>query len=172
MKMEKSAKEILVTLSVSDQEAFGVRYATMSFGDLKTRRFCEYMAVLVCLREGISQPDNVTVRAAESASGELLLYFDCPCETEKGLFSGVIVFEDIDAFLDCRRVLSPDISLCAEVYKYGEQYFLWYEYSACYALFSAFTAKLLEFGSRSSFDRSFLMEHATPLPPAVSFFLA
>ena len=172
MKMEKTSKEILVTLSAADQEAFGVRYATMSFSDLKTRRFCEYMAVLVCLREGISQPDNVTVRAAESASGDLLLYFACPGERESGIFSGMIVFENADALLDCRRVFSPDSSLCAEVYSYDGKYYLWYEYATTFDLFAAFTAKLTEYGTRSTVDRSFLAEHATPLPLAVSLFLA
>lgn len=171
MKMEKSAREILVTLTHADQEAFGVHYGTMSFTDPKTRRFCEYMAVLVCLREGISETGNVTVRAAESASGELLLYFSCPRETGRGIFSAIVEFESADSLLDCRRVFSVDASLCAEVYRHDKKYYLWYEYDTSPAVFDAFTLSLLEYGSVSSVDRSFLTEHAIPLPAAVSFFL-
>ena len=171
MTMEKSAREILVTLTHADQEAFGVHYGTMSFADPKTRRFCEYMAVLVCLREGISETGTETVRAAESASGDLLLYFSCPREPGRGLFSAIVEFDSADSLLDCRRVFSADPTLCAEVYRHGEKYYLWYEYDTSSAVFDAFTLSLLEYGSLSSVDRAFLTEHATPLPAAASLFL-
>ena len=83
MKMEKTAREILVTLTASDQEAFGIRYDTMCFSDPRTRRFCEYMAVLVCLREGMRESENLSVRAVENAAGDLLLYFSCSGEEEE-----------------------------------------------------------------------------------------
>ena len=169
--MEKSGREILVTLSASDQDAFGVRFASMSFADPKTRRFCEYMAVLVCLREDISDVGNVTVRAAESAAGELLLYFTCPSEEGMHSFSAVLEFESSDALLDSRHVFVSDPHLCAEVYRYAEKYYLWLEYETTSTRFSSFLSSLSEFGRVVNFDRAFLSEHADPLPVAVSLFL-
>ena len=171
MKMEKTAREILVTLSVSDQQAFGVHYDTMSFSDLRTRRFCEHLAVLVCLREGIEETGNVTLRAAENPAGELLLYFSFPCEIDRGQYSQVIEFFGLDGLLDSRRALLRDPSLCAEVYRYDGRYYLWYEFDTSPRRFAELTATLLEYGTLSSLDRTFLTEHATPLPCAVSLLL-
>lgn len=171
MKMEKTAREILVTLSVADQQAFGVRYDTMSFSDPRTRRFCEQLAVLVCLREGIEETGNVTLRAAENPAGELLLYFSFPRQIDRGLYSGVIEFFGLDGLLDSRRALLRDPSLCAEVYRYDGRYFLWYEFDTSPRRFAELTALLLEYGTLSSFDRAFLTEHAIPLPCAVPLLL-
>ena len=171
MKMEKTPGEILVTLSSADQEAFGVHYSTMSFADPRTRRFCEYMAVLVCLREGMPETGNVTVRAVENAAGELLLYFSYPGEDLRETFSRVIEFFDLDGLLDCRRVFVSDPALCAEAYVYGDRYYLWYSYDTVPERFASLSLSLLEYGRTSSLDRTFLCEHATPLPRAVSLFL-
>lgn len=172
MKMEKMSREILVTLSEADQKAFGVCYDTMSFSDLRTRRFCEHVAVLVCLREGISEAGNVTVRAVENTSGELLLYFSLPTErSERCLYSRVIEFFDLDGLLDCRHVLGSDPNLCAEVYGYDNKYYLWYEYCTCPDSFDRLTSRLLEYGSPTGVDRSFLSEHGRLFPSASAFLL-
>ncbi len=172
MKLEKTAREVLVTLSVADQDAFGIHYNTMSFSDPQTRRFCEHVAVLVCLREGVCEAGNVTVRAVENPAGELLLYFSLPHEPEgRQIFSGVIEFPDADALLDCRRVFVVDVNLCVEVYFYRGKYYLWYEYYTDAVRFDNLTLDLLEYGGLSLLDRTFLTEHAYPMASAVSLFL-
>jgi len=171
MKLEKTAREILVTLSLSDQEAFGIRYDTMSFSDLRTRRFCEYMAVLVCLREGVQDSESISVRAVENASGELLLYFSCPCEAEKDRFSQVLEFFDVNGFLDCRSLFPSSPDLCAEVYFFSGKYYLWYEFHTSPDIFGRLASDLAEFGTVSCLDRCFLCEHGTLLTHASAFLL-
>lgn len=172
--MEKTPRgDVAVVLSVSDQKAFGIRYATMSFSDPRTRRFCEQMAVLVCLREGMDNSGNVTVRAVENPSGDLILYFSLPKEDgSRRLFSRVLEFADVDRLLDCRRVFPKDPRICAEIYRYAGKYYLWFEFYADSHLFGRLTGTLLEYGVSSPLDRSFLAEHATLLPGAVSLYLA
>ena len=171
MKMEKTSREILVTLSPADQEAFGVRYDTMSFSDFRTRRFCEHLAVLVCLREGGRETGNVTVRAVENVSGELLLYFSFPPELRSFSGSRVFWFSDLDGLLDSRRIFSPDPALVAEVYRYRNSYYLWIEYDADPVRFDRFVSRLSEYGVSVSVDRSVLSEHGEPLPGIVSLLL-
>lgn len=171
--MEKTSRdEVLVTLNESDQQAFGIRYASMSFSDLHTRRICEQLAVLVCLREGAQGTGSISVRALESASGDLLLYFSLSGEgEERCVYSQVIEFFDLDGLLDCREVFFSDENLCAEVYCWKGKYYLWYEFYTSSGKFDSFTLDLLEFGRVSLIDRSFLAEHATPLPGAVPLLL-
>lgn len=170
--MEKTSREeILVILSSADQQAFGICYDTMSFSDLKTRRFCEQMAALVCLRKDFGWKGNLSVRAVESASGELLLYYDSAPEEESHVYSQIIEFSDLDGLLDSRSVFFRDPDLCAEIYCWKGKYYLWYEFYTSPARFDSLTLTLLEFGVASSVDRTFLTEHATPLPEAVPLFL-
>ena len=173
MRMEKTPREeILVILTAADQTAFGIRYATMSFSDLRTRRFCEQMAVLVCLREGVGDAGNISVRAVENAAGELLLYFSIPKEREEMcVYSQVIEFSDLDGLLDSRGVFFRDPDLCAEIYRWKDKYYLWYEFYTSPARFDELTLTMLEYGTVSFLDRSFLTEHATLLPDAVPLFL-
>lgn len=171
MKLEKTVREILVTLSASDQEAFGIRYDTMSFSDLKTRRFCEQTAALICLREGVCEPGSVAVRAAENAAGELLLYFSLPVPEQRRTERGVIEFESVDGLLDSRRAFVPDPNLCAEVYRRCGRYYLWYEFEGLPERVRSFSRALLEYGRRSALDRSYLAEHADPMPEAVALLL-
>ena len=173
VQMEKTSRnEILVILNSSDQSAFGIRYATMSFSDLRTRRFCEQMAILVCLREGVTESGSVTVRAVENAAGELLLYFSLPTESEAfRVYSQVIEFADLDGLLDSRSAFLRDPDLCAEIYRWNGKYYLWYEFYTSPVRFDRLTLTMLEYGSVSFLDRSFLAEHATPLPDAVPLFL-
>lgn len=173
MRMEQiSREEILVILNTSDQEAFGICYESMSFSDLRVRRFCEQLAVLVCLREGLSESGNVSVRALENAAGDLLLYFSLSGEGEEEcMYSQVIEFFNLDGLLDCRRVFVRRRDLCVEVYCWKGKYYLWYEFYTSPEGFDALTLDLLEFGTLSSLDRSFLAEHATPLPNAIPLFL-
>lgn len=171
MKMERTSKEILVTLSPADQEAFGVRYDTMSFSDLRTRRFCEHMAVLVCLREGGCEAGNVTVRAVENASGDLLLYFSLPTECRQCFCERVIFFSELDSLLDCRRIFVSDPKLFAEVYRLNGGYYLWFEYDTTPERFERLTMTLLEYGALAALDRSVLAEHGELLPGVVSLLL-
>lgn len=171
MKMEKTAREILVTLTASDQEAFGIRYDTMCFSDPRTRRFCEYMAVLVCLREGMRGSENLSVRAVENAAGELLLYFSCSAGEEEQRRCAVLEFFDVNGLLDCRSAVPSDPDLYAEVYCYGEKYYLWYSCGMKSDLFESLTEALSEFGRLTGVDRTFLCEHGIPLPGAVAYLL-
>lgn len=171
--MEKTPRdEILVILDSADQSAFGIKYATMSFSDPRTRRFCEQMAVLVCLREGIGESGNITVRAVENAVGNLLLYFSLPKEGEECcVYSQVIEFSDLDGLLDSRNAFLRDPDLCAEIYRWKGKYYLWYEFYTSPIRFDDLTLTMLEYGEISLLDRSFLTEHATLLPDAVPLFL-
>ncbi len=173
VQMEKTPRdEILVTLDSADQAAFGIRYATMSFSDLHTRRFCEQIAVLVCLREGIGEAGNISVRAVENAAGKLLLYFSLPREgEERCVYSQVIEFADLDGLLDSRSAFLRDPDLCAEIYCWKGKYYLWYEFYTSPCRFDDLTLTMLEYGNLSFLDRSFLLEHATLLPDAVPLFL-
>ncbi len=173
MQMEKTSRgEILVILNSADQSAFGIRYGTMSFSDLRTRRFCEQMAILVCLREGISGTGNISVRAVENAAGELLLYFSLPGKgEERCVYSQVIEFPDLDGLLDSRGVFLRDPDLCVEIYRWNKKYYLWYEFYTSPVRFDELTLTMLEYGNLSFLDRSFLAEHATLLPDAVPLFL-
>lgn len=173
VQMEKTPRnEIVVILDPNDQTAFGIRYATMSFSDFRTRRFCEHLAVLVCLREGTGQSGNITVRALENAAGELLLYFSLPGEgEERCVYSQVIEFADLDGLLDSRCAFLRDPDLCAEIYRWNGKYYLWYEFYTSPVRFDDLTLTMLEYGNLSFLDRSFLAEHATLLPDAVSLFL-
>ncbi len=172
MRMEESSRnEILITLSPSDQAAFGIRYETMSFSDGQTRRFCEQAAVLVCLREGWQARGNLSIRAVENPSGDLLLYFSLTGEAERGVYCQVIEFSDLDGLLDSRNAFLRDPDLCVEIYQWDGKYYLWYEFYTSPDRFDDFTLTMLEYGDSSFVDRSFLAEHGTLLPCAVSLFL-
>ncbi len=171
--MEKTPRnEVVVILDASDQAAFGIRYSTMSFSDLHTRRLCEQLAVLVCLREGIPESGNITIRAVEDPAGILRLYFSLPGEREVCcVYSQVIEFADLDGLLDSRGAFLRDPDLCAEIYRWNGKYYLWYEFYTSPARFDDLTLTMLEYGETSLLDRSFLAEHATSLPDAVPLFL-
>lgn len=172
MRMEKTSRnEILVALTPSDQEAFGIRYDTMSFSDGKTRRYCEQMAVLVCLREGWEIRGNCSIRAVENPMGELLLYFSLTGEADGCVYSQVIEFFDLDGFLDSRNAFRSHPDLCAEIYCWNGKYYLWYEFYTSPHRFDELTLTMLEYGTLSAVDRSFLTEHGTVLPHATPLFL-
>ncbi len=172
MRVEKTSRnEILVALTSADQTAFGIRYDTMSFSDAKTRRFCEQMAVLVCLREGWEIRGNLSIRAVENPSGELLLYFSLTGEEDRCVYSQVIEFPDLDGLLDSRNAFLRDPDLCAEIYRWNGKYYLWYEFYTSPVRFDKLTLTMLEYGEFSTVDRSFLAEHGTILPHAVPLFL-
>ena len=168
-----SSEEFLVILDRDDQKNYEVCYKTMSFSDGKTRLLCEQLAVLICLCRSRVGIEDLSLRAMESASGDLLLRFTFSGEKEEGnLFSQVIEFSDLDGLLDSRNAFSPDPDLCAEIYRLDGKYYLWYEFYTSPVRFDGITRNLLEYGNRSSLDRAYLSEHADPLPQAARLFLS
>ncbi len=167
MQMEKTPREeIVVILSSADQKAFGVTYNALSFSDRRTRRFCEQLAVLICLQEGVPASGDISVRAAENAGGELLLYFSVPRARESETYAGAVAFDSVDALLDCRGALPP-FRGTVEVYALFSKYYLWISSAESPdALFSA----LAEYGTPSHVDRSYLTEHGKFLPSAAALF--
>lgn len=159
-----SAGEILVSLDRDDCAAFGISYATMSFSDLRTRRFCEQTAVLLCLREECDREGDVTIRAAE-CDGRLQLYFSfSPKGGEVSVFFRIVEFSSVDGLLDCRPLLAAREDLCLEIYRCGGTYYLCFEGYLRPDCLEGLTLDLLEFGVRSRVDRSYLAEHGEPLP--------
>ncbi len=167
MQMEKTpGEDIVVILSSADQKAFGVTYNALSFSDRRTRRFCEQLAVLICLQEGVPASGDISIRAAENAGGELLLYFSVPRPRESETYAGAVVLDSLDALLDCRKAFPP-LHGTVEVYGLSSQYYLWISSKMpTDPLFSA----LAEYGTLSTVDRSFLTEHGQLLPAASSLF--
>ncbi len=171
MQMEKTPREeIVVILSSADQKAFGVSYSALSFSDRRTRRFCEQLAVLICLQEGVPESGDISVRAAENAGGELLLYFSLPPKPTPQTYAALLEFDSADGLLDCRSAFRPLSDLVTEVYFYCGKYYLYLQSSAPAESFDFLILSLAEYGTPSSLDRSFLTEHAANLPSAGALF--
>lgn len=162
---------ILVTVDREDQKSYGVDYASMSFSDPQTRRFCESLSLLIACRKEELPDGALTIRALPGEDGTLLLYFSSPKPDaeEKTLCSRVMEFASVDALLDCRSVFRDTLA-CVEVYEMQGTYYLWYEAYLTPGCLQALSAELAEYGSRSRVDRSFLSEHATLLPDASAYF--
>lgn len=160
-----NGNRIKVTVSVSEQEKFGVSYETMDYSDGNTRKLCEKIIEEAGKEVGFQMDDGkLLVEARQCCNGNVALYLSRIPTEENSMhtYEGIVKFESSNDMLDALKTFARFHRCIKEskLYFYNRCYYIYFQMFSYRSEADELWYSLLEYGNKSGQSRLSLSEYA------------